>query len=193
MAYTYLWDAPYLDFSSEAIITYKKANTSDKPKPAQFSITEGNALLSFDNPGSYKVYAVDKGIRYERTINIHKIAPSLEGSGLSEEDVERLKSDVVLQVKTALKDEPYEVPELTINSVVERVTEQVKTALKEEPLEVPQPTIESVVQRVTTQVNQQVTAQVAEQVRTALQEGGGGGTGSGPSLVYNDDGTFALG
>lgn len=140
MAYTYLWDAPYLDFSSEAVITYKKANTSDKPKPAQFSITEGNALLSFDNPGSYRVYAVDKGIRYERTINIHKIAPSLEGSGLSEEDVERLKSDVA------------------------------------------------------SQVTEQVTAQVAEQVKTAIQEScGGGGTGAGPSLVYNDDGTFVLG
>ena len=184
MAYTYLWDAPYLDFSSEAVITYKEANTSDKPKPAQFTLTDGNALLSFDSPGSYKVYAVDKGIRYERTVTVHKIAPSLEGSGLSEEDVERLKSDVALQVTNALKAEPVEVPQPTIESVVQRVTEQVKSALKDEPYEVPQPTIDSVVQRVTTQVT--------EQVKNALKEEGGGGGGTGPALVYNDDGTFTI-
>ena len=192
MTYTYLWDAPYLDFSNEVVITYKKANTSDKPKPAQFTLTDGNALISFDTPGSYKVYASDKGIRYERTITIHKSTPSIEGSGLSAEDVERLKNDIALQVIDSIKQEPYEVPQPTIESVVQRVTEQVKSALKDEPYEVPQPTIDSVVQKVTEQVTAQVTAQVTEQVKTALEEEGGGGGGTGPALVYNDDGTFTI-
>lgn len=129
MAYTYLWDAPYLDFSSEAVITYKEANTSDKPKPAQFTLTDGNALLSFDTPGSYRVYATDKGIGYERTITIHKSTPSLEGSGLSAEDVERLKSDIALQVIDSIKQEPYEIPESTLNSIIQEATTQVLSSL----------------------------------------------------------------
>ena len=129
MAYTYLWDAPYLDFSNEVVITYKEANTSDKPKPAQFTLTDGNALISFDNPGSYKVYAVDKGIRYERTVTVHKIAPSLEGSGLSAEDVERLKNDIALQVIDSIKQEPYEIPQSTLDSIIQEATTQVLSSL----------------------------------------------------------------
>ena len=129
MAYTYLWDAPYLDFSSEAVITYKEANTSDKPKPAQFTLTDGNALLSFDTPGSYKVYASDKGIRYERTITIHKSTPSIEGSGLSAEDVERLKNDIALQVIDSIKKEPYEIPQSTLDSIIQEATTQVLSSL----------------------------------------------------------------
>ena len=129
MAYTYLWDAPYLDFSSEAVITYKEANTSDKPKPAQFTLTDGNALLSFDNPGSYKVYAVDKGIRYERTVTIHKSTQSIEGSGLSAEDVERLKNDIALQVIDSIKKEPYEIPQSTLDSIIQEATTQVLSSL----------------------------------------------------------------
>lgn len=129
MAYTYLWDAPYLDFSSEAVITYKEANTSDKPKPAQFTLTDGNALISFDTPGSYRVYATDKGIGYERTITIHKSTPSLEGSGLSAEDVERLKSGIALQVIDSIKQKPYEIPESTLNSIIQKATTQVLSSL----------------------------------------------------------------
>ena len=129
MAYTYLWDAPYLDFSNEVVITYKKANTSDKPKPAQFTLTDGNALISFDTPGSYKVYASDKGIRYERTITIHKSTPSLEGSGLSAEDVERLKNGIALQVIDSIKKEPYEIPQSTLDSIIQEATTQVLSSL----------------------------------------------------------------
>lgn len=129
MVYTYLWDAPYLDFSNEVVITYKKANTSDKPKPAQFTLIDGNALLSFDTPGSYRVYATDKGIGYERTITIHKSTPSIEGSGLSVEYVERLKSDIALQVIDSLKKEPYEIPESTLNSIIQKATAQVLSSL----------------------------------------------------------------
>ena len=129
MAYTYLWDAPYLDFSNEAVITYKKANTSDKPKPAPFSLTDGNALLSFDTPGSYRVYASDKGIGYERTITIHKSTPSIEGSGLSADDVERLKSDIALQVIDSIKKEPYEIPQSTLDSIIQEATAQVLSSL----------------------------------------------------------------
>ena len=129
MAYTYLWDAPYLDFSNEAVITYKKANTSDKPKPAPFSLTDGNALLSFDTPGSYRVYASDKGIGYERTITIHKSTPSIEGSGLSADDVERLKSDIALQVIDSIKKEPYEIPQSTLDSIIQEAAAQVLSSL----------------------------------------------------------------
>lgn len=129
MAYTYLWDAPYLDFSGEAVITYKKANTSDKPLPAQFTLTDGNALISFDTPGSYRVYASDKGIGYERTITIHKSTPSIEGSGLSAEDVERLKSGIALQVIDSIKKEPYEIPQSTLDSIIQEATAQVLSSL----------------------------------------------------------------
>ena len=129
MTYTYLWDAPYLDFSNEVVITYKKANTSDKPKPAQFTLTDGNALLSFDTPGSYRVYATDKGIGYERTITIHKSTPSIEGSGLSAEDIERLKSDIALQVIDSIKKEPYEIPQSTLDSIIQEATTQVLSSL----------------------------------------------------------------
>ena len=129
MAYTYLWDAPYLDFSNEAVITYKKANTSGKPLPAQFSITDGNALISFDTPGSYIVYASDKGIGYERTITIHKSATPIEGSGLSTEDIERLKSAIALQVIDSIKQEPYVIPQATLDSIIQEATTQVLSSL----------------------------------------------------------------
>lgn len=129
MAYTYLWDAPYLDFSRDAVITYKQSNTSDELKPAQFSLVDGNALLSFENPGSYKVYATDKGIKYERTITLHKSSTQLEGSGLSAEEVEQLKREIASQVTESIQQEPYVIPKATLDSIVQEASEQVLASL----------------------------------------------------------------
>lgn len=88
MAIAYLWDVPYSDFTSNLKVKVYTSSGTELPD-VSYELEHGNITLQLPSYGSYRLVAIDSGIKYAKHITVNAPVVSGTGSGVDMSMLER--------------------------------------------------------------------------------------------------------
>lgn len=74
----YVWDVPYSDFTNNLRVTVYNS-TGSEVSGVNHELSNGNITIQLPGYGSYRLVALDNGIRYTKHVSVN--APAISSSG----------------------------------------------------------------------------------------------------------------